>query len=102
MGYWAVIFGRLPKTPYNVTSPLANLLIVVLFLTLIFPGLIFFAEQLTIIREHSEVLRYGVTGAMSNATRIHGTKIIKATHTGKRFNQHKEINWSYLSLGSNS
>ena len=36
---------------------------------------------------------------MSNAIKILGTKIIKATATGKRFNQHKSINWSYLNLG---
>ena len=29
-----------------------------------------------------------------------GTSIIKATATGKRFNQHNSINWSYLSRGS--
>ena len=28
-----------------------------------------------------------------------GTKIIKATTTGKRFNQQNSINWSYLNLG---
>ena len=37
---------------------------------------------------------------MSNATKIHGTRTIKATATGKRFNQQKDTNWSYLSLGS--
>ena len=29
-----------------------------------------------------------------------GIKIINATATGKRFNQHKSINWSYLNLGN--
>ena len=37
---------------------------------------------------------------MSNATNILGTKIINATATGNKFNQHKSINWSYLNLGS--
>lgn len=25
---------------------------------------------------------------------------MKATHTGSKFNQHKEISWSYLNLGN--
>jgi len=36
---------------------------------------------------------------MSNVTKRLGTKIIRATATGKRFNQHKSISWSYLSRG---
>ena len=36
---------------------------------------------------------------ISKATKILGTNIIKATATGKRFNQHKSINWSHLNLG---
>ena len=36
---------------------------------------------------------------MSNETNKQGTKIISATATGSRFNQHKSINWSYRSLG---
>lgn len=36
---------------------------------------------------------------MSKATKILGTRMIKATATGNRFNQHKSINWSYRSLG---
>ena len=36
---------------------------------------------------------------MSNATRTHGTKIINATATGNKFNQHRSTNWSYRSLG---
>ena len=36
---------------------------------------------------------------MSNATKILGTKIINATQTGKRFNQHNSTSWSYLNLG---
>lgn len=36
---------------------------------------------------------------MSNATKILGTRIINATATGKRFNQHNSINWSYLNRG---
>lgn len=38
-------------------------------------------------------------GAISNATNIDGTSIIKATATGNRFNQHRSINWSYLKRG---
>jgi len=36
---------------------------------------------------------------MSNATKILGTNIIKATATGKRLSQQREISWSYRSRG---
>jgi len=36
---------------------------------------------------------------MSNATKILGTNIIKATATGKRLSQQSEISWSYRSRG---
>ena len=36
---------------------------------------------------------------MSNATKMQGTRIMKATATGKRFNQHSSISWSYLIRG---
>ena len=37
---------------------------------------------------------------MFQAIKIQGTKIIKATTTGNKFNQHNWINWSYLNLGN--
>jgi hypothetical protein len=37
---------------------------------------------------------------MSNATKILGTSMIKATAIGKRFNQHKSISWSHRSRGN--
>ena len=36
---------------------------------------------------------------MSKPTKILGIKMMKATATGKRYNQHNSINWSYLILG---
>lgn len=36
---------------------------------------------------------------MSNPIKIEGTKIINAIATGNKYNQHNDINWSYLNLG---
>ena len=44
------------------------------------------------------ILNY-YTGEISKETSILGTKIMKATHTGNKFNQQNSINWSYLNLG---
>ena len=41
----------------------------------------------------------GYFGEISNAIKILGTNIINATHTGNKFNQQSDINWSYLNLG---